>query len=31
MENGEFLLGRFENNVRRFHESVAAELGDIGG
>ena len=31
MENGEFLLGRFENNVRRFHETIAATLADDGG
>lgn len=31
MENGEFVLGRFENNVRRFHETIATALGDIGG
>jgi Rieske 2Fe-2S family protein len=31
MENGEFLLGRFENNVRRFHETIAATLADNGG
>jgi phenylpropionate dioxygenase-like ring-hydroxylating dioxygenase large terminal subunit len=31
IENGEFVLGRFENNVRRFHETIATALGDIGG
>ncbi|HTI81320.1 MAG TPA: aromatic ring-hydroxylating dioxygenase subunit alpha [Acetobacteraceae bacterium] len=30
MESGEFVLGRFENNVRRFHETIAAALGEIG-
>jgi phenylpropionate dioxygenase-like ring-hydroxylating dioxygenase large terminal subunit len=30
MEGGEFVLGRLENNVRRFHETIAAELSDAG-
>jgi hypothetical protein len=25
-ENGAFVLGRFENNVRRFHETIATSL-----
>ncbi len=25
-ENGEFVLGRFENNVRRFHETIGTSL-----
>jgi Rieske 2Fe-2S family protein len=30
-ENDEFVLGRFENNVRRFHETIAAILEGADG
>jgi glycine betaine catabolism A len=29
--NVDFVLGRFENNVRRFHETIAASLAGAGG
>ena len=29
--NDTFLLGRFEHNVRRFHEAIAASLDVAGG